>query len=69
MAHTLNFFMAILMVVLLFSTGMHKTEARGAECIGPCYVDIGVASCKLACEKRGHQRFVCTSDNKCCCTD
>ncbi|CAJ2675704.1 unnamed protein product [Trifolium pratense] len=68
MAHRNNFFMAILMVVLLFSVGMHKTEA---ECIGPCYSsDVGsVASCKKACENRGHRSYTCTNDHKCCCTD
>ncbi|GAU26894.1 hypothetical protein TSUD_02970 [Trifolium subterraneum] len=71
MAHKQNFIMAILMVVLLFSTGIHKTEAD-PECIGPCLGLGGFISCRVACEKRGYKNFDCNIVDhvaKCCCTN
>jgi hypothetical protein len=105
MAHKQNFFLAILMVILLFSTGMliiskkinilpfiifnifryftlviilffslgmHKTEARDYEClgevIGACQGAFIVdPSCEKACEDRQHHYYQCTKHAKCCC--
>ncbi|WJX10890.1 hypothetical protein P8452_01560 [Trifolium repens] len=70
MAQKQNFFMVALMVVLLFSIGLQKTECRNVvriKCISPCYAsDICVEDCKDA----GFNHGECTRvvPATCCCS-
>ncbi|KEH27835.1 LCR [Medicago truncatula] len=72
MTHTQKFFMAALMVVLLFSIGMHKTECRNVvhvKCIGSCPF---AEPCDTACKRQGFVKGECTPQNfgvECCCAN
>ncbi|GAU26893.1 hypothetical protein TSUD_02960 [Trifolium subterraneum] len=71
MAHKQNFFMAILIVVLLFSIGMHKTEAGRLvqlKCLDEviCY---GSPVCANACDEKGYKYWECESNHRCCCAN